>query len=250
MGTIQVKYGRVTKRVETGQCGGKRLAYLEIQWMDFAFLPGTFLMIRRLQNGQDWAYPYMIASKTSEGFGVFAREDSHLYLAETGEELLVWGPSGRGVSEEEGRDSVLLLQESAAYLAVSLALAYSGEKRVIVLQEESQRDGGQFFDRISIPFVWMGQEEAAEWLAQSEGNIYAVVSPRLMSAVYENVPGEVKRRTWAFANTKIGCGVGACKGCVLHHEQYPVGIPVCCSGPFLPYLEINWKMDETCIMPF
>lgn len=250
MGTIQVKNGQVSKREDAGKCGGKKLAYLEIRGEEISFLPGNFLMMRREARPDEWAFPYMIAGKTPEGFGVYAREDSPLYPAAAGDEVLFWGPSGKGISKEEGRGCALLVQEPAAYLAVSLALAYGEEGRIAVLKEEGKVEENSFFSRLPIPFSWVGPAQAAEWLSRQDGNIYAAASPTLLQPIFESVPEEIIGRTYAFANTKIGCGTGACKGCVLHHPDYPAGIPVCCSGPFLPYREIDWKLDAACIFPF
>ena len=58
------------------------------------------------------------------------------------------------------------------------------------------------------------------------------------------------RSVMAFASTKISCGVDGCKSCYLHSPELPLGLSVCCNGPYLPYDKIDFEANVRCFHAF
>ena len=60
----------------------------------------------------------------------------------------------------------------------------------------------------------------------------------------ENAPAAIGLRTRIFTGVKVGCGIGACRGCYIDSSALPQGIPVCQEGPFLPAMSIDYEKDQ------
>ena len=51
-------------------------------------------------------------------------------------------------------------------------------------------------------------------------------------------------RCVVFTGAKVGCGVGACRGCFIHCGPVSTGIAVCQEGPFLPIETVDYAKDQ------
>lgn len=202
--------------------------------------PGQFVMIRRDQGPNCWAYPYLLQSCRKDGFTVCAVEGTSLFDAEPGTPLVVWGPSGKPVTAEG--PAVLVMEGATAFLGLPF------------LQADPQ-----------LPFVALLPREAAGCLADYPNGTFVTSLEEAAAAVGDRVVigalnvETVQRlaraagrteRFYAFASTKISCGVNGCKSCYLHSKDLPLGFPVCCHGPYLPYDAIDFEADVRCFHTF
>lgn len=202
--------------------------------------PGQFVMIRRNQGPNCWAYPYLLQSCGTDGFTVCAVEGTSLFDAEPGTPLVVWGPSGKAVTAEG--PAVLVLEGATAFLGLPF------------LQMDRQ-----------MPFVALMPRTAAGCLADYPGGVFvssveeaaATVGDRtVIGALNVETVQRLARamgrtdRLYAFASTRISCGVNGCKSCYLHSKDLPLGFPVCCNGPYLPYDAIDFEADIRCFHTF
>lgn len=236
---------RVLEVRELGGPGKRRWREILVEYPEISFGPGQFVMIRKDCGPTCWAYPYMLQRSTDRGFTVCAVENSSLYEAEAGTPLVVWGANGRAV--RPGVDTVVLSQSATLFLAAPF-LEAEPRCRQIVLCDPADRN---FLESSpSILPVESVEEMARELELARPGAVVAALNVSVLlelAAAWnrpQNLPFDV------FAATKISCGVGGCKSCYLHSRSIRLGIPVCCSGPYLPYERVDFEMDCRCFHTF
>ena len=236
---------RVLEVRELGGPGKRRWKEILVEYPEISFGPGQFVMIRMDCGPTCWAYPYMLQKRTDQGFAVCAVEHSSLYEAQPGTPLVVWGANGRAV--RPGADTVVLSQSDTWFLAAPF-LEAEPRCRQIVLCDPMDRE---FLGKNPSVRPMESVEEMARELEQTRpGAVAAALNiPVLLklTAVWDrpqHLPFDV------FAATRISCGVGGCKSCYLHSQSIRLGIPVCCSGPYLPYERVDFETDRRCFHTF
>ena len=229
---------------------GRKYAELEIAFDDFNFKPGQFMMIKTTNMGVNWSYPYMIINKSEKGFRVIAKEDTSIFNYGLESKVTVFGPGGKGVEIED--EGYIVVAEGATYPLVSSFVKNSDGKceKVIFVGKENEvqfpvsdeEHGEVYFEDIN---------KASEFInnAASKKIIIALNLDTLLPLM-EKVQEDKKDNILVFVSTKMGCGVGACRGCYIHSPEVKTGISVCCEGPFMPYKIIDFEVDKKCFQTF
>lgn len=223
----------------------RRWKEIQVEYPEISFGPGQFVMIRLDCGPTCWAYPYMLQRRTPRGFTVYAVEHSSLFETVSGTPLVVWGANGRAV--RPGAEAVILSQAATFFLAAPF-LAAEPQCRQIVLCDPEKR--GFLENDPSVLAVGTVEEMGAELERRKPGAVVAALNiPQLgaLTAVWDR-PRDLSFDV--FAPTNISCGVGGCKSCYLHSRTIRLGIPVCCSGPYLPYEQVDFDTDCRCFYTF
>lgn len=226
---------------------GHTFALMTIPSKGCAFEMGQFAMIRTTHLAANWAYPYMVLYQEGDQFAVLAREDSALYPLNAGDAVVFWGPCGN--SDPVGINTYALITEPATYfLLLPLLLQRKAQcKGVVLVGRGNYRP---ILDE-NAGVVWADAAYAANEADKfgADKCIAALNYPTLVS-VSEQLSDTAKANLKVFAATRMGCGIGACKGCNLHHADIPLGISVCNSGPFLPLADMDLETDKKCFIAF
>lgn len=217
---------------------------MELLCPNFSFKPGQFVMVRINAPGVHWAYPYMVQKTTEKGFVVAAHQRAALAAAQTGTALCFWGPSGRAVSLDENTSFVA--QAATTFLIAPLVQAMPGCKLFIV--------GGSGYTTYAgeAPVVQLVKsgKSAAQSLQTAKGDIITALNVDVLEEFMGHLPQNLHSKTSIFASTNVACGIGACKACHLHNKNLPLGIAVCCAGPFVPWQSVDISQDKKCFHQF
>lgn len=226
----------LNRRELTGP-GARLYAEVEIACTQ-AFAPGQYLMVRTENREVRWPYPYFIHGRTDRGLLVLAASHQDLFLSTSGTAVEYWGPRGTAPLAV-GERVTLVAEDATAFLLIPFLATGAYHKYCLVGGE-----GGTVFDAVGVSRATA--EEAAH-LADAEGE-RVVVSLNIgnLKAFYGAVPNEKKGDILVFVSNKKACGMDGCKGCYLHSKDNAFGVNVCCSGPFLPLLNIDFEADGRC----
>ena len=97
---------------------GRPLHLLELEYPDFTYVPGQFVMIQNQGDGFHWSYPYMIYEGTDRGLKVIAAKNSSLYPLATGAETAIWGANGIGCAP--GTNAMFVAEPATIHLLAPL----------------------------------------------------------------------------------------------------------------------------------
>lgn len=236
-----VRDTKILSRIERASCGRNWVVF-EIAYPGFTFRPGQFVMIGGGRNTFSWSYPYMIQGATEEGFTIVSQPDGALYDCRSGDAVVVWGALGNPPAEGE----LTLVAQPESYHFVAPLLKLAGAKKLVMV-------GGGAPEAIPgevIAVNTAGPREASQVLSQDGRRLALALNLPELTATMANVPDVQKKDALVFAYTKIGCGIGACRGCYLHSPDIKTGIAVCCEGPYLPYTKIDFETDKNCFLVF
>ncbi len=238
---------------------------IHIAHPDFQFRPGQFVMVKKNCGPTSWAYPYMIQQKTGQGFTVWAVGKSSLADAEPGLSLTVWGANGRPV----GSESALVVCEAATWFLAAPVFNNIPGCRALLLNPSG--DDGYLSGCGRLTSVRDISQMAVEIARRTEGisgepdglsgvsarqpgspspQIIAALNIPALLALVKEAPQLDTGRLSIFAGTKISCGVNGCKSCYLHSRDLPLGISVCCNGPYLPFDKVDFELDQRCFYTF
>lgn len=228
---------RILSRRELTGPGARRYAEVEIACTQ-AFGPGQYLMVRTENREVRWPYPYFIHGRTDRGLLVLAEAHQDLFLSTPGAAVEYWGPRGTAPLAA-GEQVTLVAEDATAFLLLPFLAAGACQKLYLVGGE-----GGTVFgaETVSCPTA-----EAAATLAHAgDGRVVVSLNIGNLKAFSAAVPDGKKRDTLVFISNKKACGMDGCKGCYLHSKDDSFGVNVCCSGPFLPLLNIDFEADGKC----
>ena len=161
------------------------------------------------------------------------------------------GATGRPVLR---KDTMVVLSESSTFFLASPFLNQYETCRHIGLTPS--KDMGSFQDHEQIKTVSSLEEMSLELEnilkdrdLETVSMIAALNIPALLSFVKQCETLDISRLQM-FASTKISCGVDGCKSCYLHSRDLPLGISVCCNGPYLPFAKVDFEEDHRCFHMF
>ncbi len=224
--------------------GGRIYQEIRVGYKGAAFRPGQFVMIRRNQGPTDWAYPYMIQDADPEGYTVYATAGTSLFNAKPGLPVVIWGANGTGV--EADRDT-LVVSEEATFFFASPFLKGAPECRHGVL---CGTEAGIFGEMGNLVLADSEEALAGYVLGGNYKKVVAALNIATLQKLVASMEEFDTSRLWVFASSQISCGVGACKSCYLHDRDLPLGISVCCNGPFLKYQKLDFEADRRCFRVF
>ena len=225
--------------------GPQKREYREVtvSYPGFSFCPGQFVMIKKNIGPSCWAYPYMIQREREDSFTVYAAKGTSLFDACPGLPVVVWGPSGKTVSVD--RDAVVVTEPAAAFLATPFLNRNPSCKFIALTSRENAGLMSGYANGSYVESV----DEAGALLREMKAS--TVIGALNMDTVRALVAAGVSGRSvMAFASTKISCGVDGCKSCYLHSPELPLGLSVCCNGPYLPYDKIDFEANIRCFHAF
>lgn len=240
--------------VETGllgqgpAVGGVWKLVLEVPGWTF-WRPGQFVMCRPDSFGQEliWGRPISIGDHADGLLTLYilvaGRGTEALTRLVPGQRCTVWGPLGNGFAVEPAAPTLML--------AGGIGIApFAGYTR---LHPEPSRLRLLFGHRLSLdsyPWTAFSSIDAHGYLEQGPGDLDVFIAA--MRAAMEGVAGEkglalacgplpflrtVQRlaretgaRTQLSLENRMGCGVGACLGCVAEDDQQR-RVQVCSRGP-------------------
>lgn len=179
----------------------------------------------------NWPSPLMIQRATRRGFVVLARPDSPLYALTEGEAAVAWGPCGAGAPR--GR-LALVCDAGCAPMVAPLA------ERAACVQVigAAHKDGVQ---------ALLGTPDGS--LTDADA-ICVALPPDAMETWCSAQPQEILSRALIFVGAKVGCGIGACRGCHILSAGAPGGLAVCRCGPFLPLHRVDLNRDRAALGHF
>ena len=219
----------------------------EIAWTAPDYAPGQYVMAARKKKEFPWPSPLMIQEKRRDGFLVYIHQRSPLWEVSVCEMLTLWGPCGKGV---EIKRPYIAISDPAGYLFVEpVVRGLPGCVRQYIIgrkpEREERRLGREIRFVCGLEEIWeeerLGEPgEDRDWLA--------ALPFALANQWKEEAPESIRARTMIFTGVKVGCGIGACRGCYIHGEGQ--GIPVCQNGPFLPVETIDYKKGQKFLAHF
>lgn len=226
----------------------------QISWSKPEYVPGQYVMVARKVSGERWPSPLMIQGKTREGLVVWIHSTSPLARIQEQEAVTVWGPSGMGLELE--RDYLLVSDEAGSLLTHPFLENAEGCRGSYILGKTS----GIARQKDARVVKVEGIEELVEVWKQNDGipvsgfsdevDIIVAVPLAIVDRWKKQMPDSVLARTRIFTGVKVGCGIGACRGCYIHDRNGGQGVPVCQEGPFLPLESIDYERDQNFLMHF
>ena len=237
--TIKVHDTRVTgiSRQEAG-------ALVTIALKGISFQPGQFLMVKTCDGEVRWGYPYLIEEAGPESVTVLALARSDLYRQLPDSEVAVWGPRGRGPLADGDGTVILVAQPATVDRILPFLRSTSHRCRLLLMVGENPQGNCQLFNEQISTVCINGVEPLCVALeGMDDSQIIAALNPREMLEFRNFAPREIQQKAWMFMPTKIGCGIGACVGCVVHSSEAPFGIKICEEGPFLRLDRVDLEAD-------
>lgn len=223
---------------------GRTYHLLELEYPEFTYEPGQFVMIQNQGDVFHWSYPYMIYENTARGLKVIAAEGSSLFSIGTSSKIAIWGANGTGC-QPDGH-AAFVAEPATLHLLLPLLHACAAPSLIVIGSKDS------------VPGEWIPADtrfvsdgaNVVKLLTSVSDTVYMALNVPVLEDVMSNAKEAMKKQTLVFVSTRIGCGIGACKSCYLHSPDIHVGVPVCCNGPYLPYSKIDFEKDRKCFQTF
>lgn len=213
--------------------------------------PGQFVMVRHPSFGLEliWGRAFSISRMASSGLSLFiqtfGRGTRRLAESLPGEKVTVWGPLGNGFAVQDKRT---LMLAGGVGLAPFLAYAeaHSSPKKLELIfghrlpletypfenaknlvpdmtarsfHEQTPEDLPKFLDMV---------DEAVQRYAN--GGLILACGPTPFLRAIKKMAAEHGAMAQVSLENKMGCGVGACLGCVIK-DQKGENVQVCSKGP-------------------
>lgn len=223
---------------------GREFRCFTLACPDFSARPGQFIMVQEQGDGFYWSYPYMVYRCTPQGPQVIAGKSSSLFVHPAGDKVALWGANGKGCALAE--HTIFVAEPSTLSLILPLVLACANPELILVGNKEDVPA-----ELLPAQTVFLSRaDRIREKCEVSSAPVYMALNLPVLEEIMKDAPAGLAERAFVFASTQIGCGIGACKACYLHSPDLHMGIPVCCSGPYLPYTAIDVEKDRKCFQIF
>ena len=228
--------------------------------------PGQFVMVRPYSFGVEfpWGRPLGICRLTSQHlicyFQVVGRGTERMSHMRTGDAVQVWGPLGNGFVMEAETPTLLLaggigiapfigyVDEHPKAWNVSMLFGHRAHVRCYPLDSINEHitvDTLQENEPGDLDNLIFTMRERMQEYAEQQGLVLACGPLPFLRTVQKNAL-ELHVRTQLSLESRMGCGVGACLGCVAKTtDQYPVEdkrnwpVQVCTHGPVFWAQHIN-----------
>lgn len=231
---------------------GRVWAEAEIQWERSDFISGQYIMAAEKKHDVNWPSPLMIQKKTDNGFLVLIHENSPLADLEMGDGLTVWGPCGRGLDIEENKSYAAICDGKGVLLLMPFLNALKGKCIGIYMTSHCEGSWKSQWENSSIPvFEAMTIEKIVQQERVRKAELILAAVPLETVSVWKKQQDSfLEKKTKIFTGVKIGCGLGACRGCYIHTQDNPQGIAVCQEGPYLSMDTIDYFRDQNFLTHF
>lgn len=219
---------------------GTTLKELVIAWEGAAFEPGQFLMVAPVcGESANWPSPLMIQRGTGEGVVVLVHPDSPLYALRAGDALTAFGPNGKGVPVK-GSFAVLCDARGLPLVAPLLRAKKDACQGLYLVDGCCGADAAEPVCGVAAKPV-----DALEKAVDFGGAQTLVVAlPLDKLARWKKAAPALAEKSVVFVGAKVGCGMGACRGCYIHSGPDSTGVAVCQEGPFMPMDAVDYAKDQ------
>lgn len=169
------------------------------------------------------------------------------------------GPLGRGYPLFEGRRALLAGGGTGIFSLLSLAARYGGSAKALLGFRSSSlvcstADFESFGTEVAVATddgsagkCGLVTDLLREELAKGGCDLVYVCGPRPMMACAAGVAAEFGAECYVSMEERMGCGVGACMGCVcrtVNSDGTPSSKRICIDGPVFSSKEIVWQPDS------
>lgn len=262
MGKIKVKDSCILSKYEEIGLDGKKWKKLEIDWDNEEFEPGQFIMAAGKKDAVSWPKPFLLQEKTERGFSIRIHEENPCYAWDEGDMLTVWGICGKGIAEKaEKTDKTFSVVTDPSGMLLILPILHHYGEMCTGIYIAGKKDREDEYKRWISDMLGKSLEEKYQGIENCEAfgqkeaalkadYLVAALPLERISQLKKGMTRSMEERLWIFTGVKVGCGIGACRGCYIHAEGEKHGIPVCQEGPFLPIGKIKYKQDQNFLMHF
>jgi dihydroorotate dehydrogenase electron transfer subunit len=221
--------------------------------------PGQFAMLRAENFGLEeiWGRPISIAGGDDDGilfyYQVLGRGTAKLAQLKVGDPITVWGPLGNFFAKKPEAKTLVLaggigLPPFIGYVKqhdkpenIRLIFGHTGPKECYPLDEIASADVVAFHEQ--------GPEDLKRFIALLEEEIGKMTSddlivscgPTPLLMTVQRICHEKGLRAQLSLENKMGCGVGACLGCVVPPADGGLPMTVCSRGPVFWSDEIDFN---------
>lgn len=233
-----VKNAVVTSTATCDGIDGATWKSVIISSEDTNYKPGQFLMVSPSAGTvAGWPSPLMIQRSFTQGFEVIVHPDSPLFSLQIGAPLVIWGPNGKAPAIE-GKFSVI---SDAKGLILGGPIIHAWKNRCSAVYMV-----GSYCEEAAISFLKGVPVKKADLKTgvKKEDEELLVILPLEEFAKWKQAYPEILDNSIAFIGAKIGCGIGACRGCFIHSGPKSTGMAVCQEGPFMRVGEIDYTKDQ------
>lgn len=218
-------------------------------WQDWQ--PGQFVMLRPENFGRElvWARPFGVCHLTSRHMVCFiqvvGRGTARLSQLRPGDQVDVWGPLGNGFAQEADTPTLLLAGGMGIVPFVGYAHKHPQPWNLTMLFGHREKldcyPVDSINERIAVDtFLENGPADLEEYLAQirermaetsDQNGLVLACGPLPFLRAVQAMSAETGARCQLSLENRMGCGVGACLGCVTKHPGLDLPVQVCTRGP-------------------
>jgi len=213
-----------------------------------SFRPGQFVMLRPASFGPDlvWGRPFSIAWADEAGVRVFfqkvGRGTGRLAAMRPGETLAVWGPLGNGFTVEPETPTLLLAGGMGLAPFHGYAMLHPRPTQLTLVFAHRQPVDCYPFERLApllrcerieerspadLPAIAAALESRIE---EFRAGLTLACGPPPFLRTVQRAALRCGARAEVSLETRMGCGVGACLGCVVR-DAAGHNVRVCAEGP-------------------
>lgn len=202
------------------------------------FEPGQFLMAAPVSGGAGWPSPLMIQEVNREGFVVYIHPDSPLFGLRQKDALTVWGPNGAAIPVTGSYK--ILTDAKGLILTAPFLRRYTDRCKGLYIVGSKEVPGIPGLTGLEPVYV---RKPSAADLSVADAILATLPLETVAEWKKEASPADTAK-TVLFVGAKVGCGMGACRGCCIHSGEASTGVVVCQEGPFLPMDAVDYQKDQ------
>jgi dihydroorotate dehydrogenase electron transfer subunit len=243
--------------LEISPMAEERFWHLRLQSPNWSWSPGQFLMLRSLAWDHDplGARPFSIADQNQDGLHIYmqvlGKATRSLARLRPGQDLLVWGPLGRGFYLEPESPALLLAGGMGLVPFVGLINNHPHPRELeLIFGHRQALENYPFNDLADRVLAWDVQDRSEKDLLRlqramqvkikgyaPDGRVLAC-GPEPFLRMVQEIALEAGAKTQLCLERYMACGIGACLGCVVQNSQGE-HIQSCLQGPVFPAEEIR-----------
>ncbi|MFW5932451.1 MAG: dihydroorotate dehydrogenase electron transfer subunit [Desulfohalobiaceae bacterium] len=234
-----------------------RFWHLRLQSPDWSWTPGQFLMLRSLSWGHDplGARPFSIADQNQDGLHIYmqvlGKATRSLARLSPGEEVLVWGPLGRGFHLEPELPALLLAGGMGLAPLVGLINHHPHPRELELIFGHRQDLGNYPFSHLAERVLaWDVQDRTEKDLMRLQRAVEVKINgyapdgrvlacgPEPFLRMVQSIALQAGAQAQLCLEKYMACGIGACLGCVVENSQGE-HVQSCIQGPVFPAQDIR-----------
>ncbi|MFP4391950.1 MAG: dihydroorotate dehydrogenase electron transfer subunit [Desulfohalobiaceae bacterium] len=235
----------------------ERFWHLRLQSPNWNWTPGQFLMLRSLAWEHDplGARPFSIADQNQNGLHIYlqvlGKATRSLSRLRPGQEVLVWGPLGRGFKLEPESPALLLAGGMGLAPFVGLIKNHPQPRELeLIFGHRQNLDNYPFNELAEQVLAWDVQDKSEKDLLRlqravevkikgyaPDGRVLAC-GPEPFLRMVQGIALQAGANTQLCMERYMACGIGACLGCVVENSQGE-HVQSCIQGPVFPAQDIR-----------